>query len=358
MLRFATIMLSVFALGCSTNVVTTPAPAPNAASADRVLDVRLDVEQAEAALAILETQAGGGAPSEAQWRRVFESAGYQRLKEREASMSRAFDDEAFRAFLTAPEQIARAADLRATLTEWRAMSVDAAAERAFEYLPPNASIRATVYITIKPRTNSFVFDVERNPAIFLYLNPEQSAAKTQNTVAHELHHIGFGTTCPPQEQVTRNEALPPAEARLRVWMGGYGEGFAMLAAGGGLERHPHADSPDAERVRWDRDIAAVPEQMADQAAFFGRITSGELTDIEAIDAQGRTYFGEQGPWYTVGYAMASTIERAFGREQLIDTMCRQAPLLTTYNEAARTLNARDNTSLPLWDDALAARIAR
>jgi hypothetical protein len=325
---------------------------------ERALDVRLDVEQAEAALSILETQARGVAPSEAQWRRLFESAGYRRLKQREASMNRAFEDVEFRAFLMAAEQIARAAALRAALAEWRTMSMEAAADRAFAYLPPSASIRATVYITIKPRPNSFVFDVNEDPAIFLYLNPEQSAAKTQNTVAHELHHIGFGTTCPPPEQAARNGTLSPAEARLRLWMGAYGEGFAMLAAGGGLERHPHADSPAEERARWDRDIADVPQQMADQAAFYTRVTSGELTDIEAIDAQGAQYFGEQGPWYTVGYVMAATIERAYGRERLIDTMCRQAPLLTTYNEAARTLNARDGSNPPLWDDALAMRIAQ
>jgi hypothetical protein len=348
MLRF--IVLVIFAAALSGPLAAQPAP--------HALDVRLDVEQAEAALAILETQSRGVAPRETQWRRLFESAGYQRLKQREASMGRAFEDADFRTFLMSAEQVGRSGDLRAALTAWRAMSMEAAAERAFAYLPAGASIRATVYITIKPRTNSFVFDIEDNPAIFLYLNPEQSAAKTENTVAHELHHIGFGTACPPPEQVARNDTLPPAEARLGMWMGAYGEGFAMLAAGGGLERHPHTDSSADERARWDRDVSNVAAQMAEQDAFFARVVSGELTDVEAIDTQARSYYGEQGPWYTVGYVMATTIERAYGRERLIDTMCRQAPLLATYNEAAHLLNERDGRRLPLWDDALAARIAR
>jgi hypothetical protein len=324
---------------------------------ERSLALVLDVEEAEAALSILETQAAGGAPSEGQWRRLFESAGYQRLRQREVGMGRAFEEADFRAFLTSVEQVARARDLRIALTEWRGMSMEAAAERAFAYLPADASIRATIYVTIKPRSNSFVFDIDQAPAIFLYLDPAQSVAKTQNTIVHEVHHIGFGTTCPSPEQVARNEALPAAVARLRLWMGAYGEGFAMLAASGGLERHPHADSQIEERARWDRDIAGVAQQMADQSAFFARVVSGELADIEAIDAQSATYFGEQGPWYTVGYLMVSTIERAYGRERLIDTMCRQAPLLTTYNEAARLLNALEGMNLPLWDDALATRIA-
>lgn len=357
MLRFVSLLLCMVALGCANTSATSSAVQSAPAPAERSLDVRLDVEEAEAALSILETQAAGGLPSETQWQRLFESAGYQRLKQREEGMGRAFEDAAFRDFLTSPDQVTRVRDLRAALTQWHAMSVEAVAERAFAYLPLNATIRATVYITIKPRTNSFVFGIPDDPAIFLYLNPAQSVAKTQNTVAHELHHIGFGTTCPPPEQAARNESLSPAEARLRVWMGAYGEGFAMLAAGGGLERHPHADSLAEERARWDRDIGGVAQQMADQAAFFARVVSGELTEIEAIDAQGATYFGEQGPWYTVGYTMASTIERAYGRERLIDTMCLQAPLLATYNEAARLLNARDVANLPLWDQALAERIA-
>lgn len=322
-------------------------------SAQRQLDVRLNVEAAEAALTILERQHNGQALRASDWRRLFASDGYIRLKEREVGMGRPFEDAEFRAFLTSREQIERAPILRAALEDWRGMSAEAAAERAFAYLPDDATIRATVFIMIKPRTNSFVWDVANDPAIILYLNPEQSAAVTQNTAAHEMHHIGYGTTCPPEER----EPLTPrseAESRLRMWIGGFGEGYAMLAAAGSVDTHPHADSPPETRARWDRDVANVAAQMADQNAFFARVLSGELTDIEAIDTQARTYYGEQGPWYTVGYVMASTVERAYGRERLIAAMCQQAPMLALYNEAARSLNA----NLPLWDNEVAARLAQ
>lgn len=66
-----------------------------------------------------------------------------------------------------------------------------AAARA--HLPPEARIRATVHVVIKPRTNSFVFEVRTNPAIFLYLDPARTGPQFENTVAHELHHIGFAS---------------------------------------------------------------------------------------------------------------------------------------------------------------------
>src|ERR671927_436895 len=65
-----------------------------------------------------------------------------------------------------------------------------AARRALAYLPKNAYIRAKIYPVIKPRENSFVFEVKTDPAIFLYLDPAVGQKKFENTLAHELHHIG------------------------------------------------------------------------------------------------------------------------------------------------------------------------
>ena len=40
---------------------------------------------------------------------------------------------------------------------------------------------------VKPKTNSFVFETTSNPAIFLYLDPEESQSEFENIVAHESH---------------------------------------------------------------------------------------------------------------------------------------------------------------------------
>jgi hypothetical protein len=60
-----------------------------------------------------------------------------------------------------------------------------------------------------------------------------------------------------------------------------------------------------------------------------------------------TFFGNQGPWYTVGWRMAVTIERRFGRSRLIDCIADDRLFLRTYNAAA------DGTPLPRWSTDLA-----
>jgi hypothetical protein len=45
------------------------------------------------------------------------------------------------------------------------------------------------------------------------------------------------------------------------WIGGFGEGFAMLAAAGGPDVHPHAVSASDERARWDKDVANFNDDL-------------------------------------------------------------------------------------------------
>jgi Putative zinc dependent peptidase (DUF5700) len=77
------------------------------------------------------------------------------------------------------------------LDNWLAADLNRAAGLALAYLPPDSTIRATVYPVIKPAKNSFVF--ERN-AIFMYVDaiPRE---EFEATIAHEMHHIGYGTGC-------------------------------------------------------------------------------------------------------------------------------------------------------------------
>jgi len=69
-----------------------------------------------------------------------------------------------------------------------------------------------------------------------------------------------------------------------------------------------------------------------------------------------SFFGVQGPWYTVGWRMATTVEKVFGRSRLIAEMCEPVRLLAAYNAAVRVSGRAKE--LPLWSDSLLARVSR
>jgi hypothetical protein len=212
--------------------------------------LRLQSDEAVAALRIMEAVGHHIEPPADAWSALYASDGYRRLKRREAAMGRAFTDSSFALFLRADSTVARRESLRRTLMTWQRMDLRAARTQALSWLPTGARISATIYLLIKPRPNSFVFDTDTDPAIMLYLDPAQSTATFSNHVVHELHHIGYASVCDQRSAVGGT-----AVDRVRIWLGAFGEGFAMLAAAGGLSVHPHATSPRAERARWDHDVA-------------------------------------------------------------------------------------------------------
>lgn len=327
-------------------------PAP--VQADERVQLRLDTSQAEAVLSIVAKRQAGQPVGDSDWQRLFESEPHRRLKQREADMQRSFADETFRDFVLSEDLKRRAADLQRTLDEWRARDLQAGARRVLAYLPTEARIRATVYPVIKPQTNSFVYDVRGNPAIFLYLDPEQSPAKFENTVAHELHHIGFASV---SHKPDSNDAQLSGGARSAVeWMGPFGEGFAMLAAAGGPETHPHAASPAEERARWDRDMANFNQDLRQLEEFFLDILDGRLAKEDEIRRRGLSFFGVQGPWYTVGYKMAVIVERRYGRDTLIACMADPRQLLARYNAAVAELSAQGGEPLAVWSPRLLQQI--
>jgi hypothetical protein len=294
-------------------------------------------------LAILAKQRAKQALTESDWRRLFSSDGYVRLKRREAAMQRAFTDEEFKTFVTSDKLREKESALAKTLAAWRKVDVSGAARRALAYLPGDAFIRAKIFPVIKPRENSFVFEVNTDPAIFLYLDPNLTKEQFENTLAHELHHIGFGSGCPPRDVKAQTDSLPQNVKDTLQWISAFGEGFAMLAAAGGPDEHPHTFSKPEDRSRWDRDVARFNEDLQRVDHFFGDILAGRLNEEER-NQQGFAFFGVQGPWYTVGWKMAVLIEKTFGRKTLIDCMCDQRKLLPTYNEAV----LKNGAALPLW----------
>jgi len=315
----------------------------------------VDPGAAEAVLSILGLRRQGLSVPDEAWNRLFDSNGYRRLGERKEAMNRPFDRESFRSFVLSPEVASREAALRKTLKRWGQVDLGALAGRVLAYLPEGASMRATVYPMIKPRTNSFVFDLTGEPAIFLYLDPEVSPEQFANTVLHELHHIGFGGSCPPPAAAEEIEALALGPKKVLRWSGAFGEGFAMLAAAGGSEFHPHAVSPEGDRQRWDTDMARVSEDRELVEAFFLELLAGSLSEEQELE-KARSFYGIQGPWYTVGWKMAATIEEALGQDALIKSFCDPRLLLSTFNRAAGGQRASRAGTGELWSAELLAAV--
>lgn len=343
--------VAAIVLALVVSVVATPARASQEAGA---VEVRIDSGEARAVLAILDKRRAGAAIGDADWTRLFATAGYRRLKARELSMGREFGDAAFKEFVMSEELLARALSLAATLTDWERIDATAAARRALTYLPKGARIRATIYPVVKPRDNSFVFDVSTDPAIFLYLDPKMTPEKFENTLAHELHHIGYGTACTSTDEQPAAGITAAARSAVR-WMGAFGEGLAMLAAAGGPDVHPHAVSHADERARWDADVARFNDDLRRVEQFLLDVAAGRL-DEQQQRAAAMELYGVQGPWYTVGWKMSAVVERGLGRDRLVALSCDSVALLRAFNEVAARRNAAGDEQLALWSPELFAAV--
>jgi len=328
--------------------------APRGATPNRI-QLTLNTDEAEAVLAILDKRNAEVTITDADWQRLFATEPYLRLKQRESAMHRDFAEDDFKTFVLSPELAGRAALLRQTLDAWRQTDLASSARRVLAYLPEQAVIKAKVFPVIKPRTNSFVFDTHGDPAIFLYLDPKESAAKFENTVAHELHHIGYSSIAELAE-ASQKDVSPDAKPAVE-WMGAFGEGFAMLAAAGGPDIDPHAASPAKEHQRWDHDLSDFNTDLIAVQQFFLDIIDHKLVDQDKIAERASAFYGDaQGAWYTVGYKMAVIVEKRYGRKVLIDCMLDPRELLARYNRAAEELNGTSSTKLALWSPELMQRI--
>jgi len=308
-------------------------------------------DEAEATLAILAKKKASQPITESDWQRVFQSEGYTRLKQRETSMKRSFEEADFKTFVLSDQSAERAAALEETFEKWKRADITRSARLALDYLPPGAQIKAKIYPVIKPRENSFVFDTENDPAIFLYLDPKKTREQFENMLAHELHHIGYGGSCPSKQAEDEIGKLPPNVRKTLTWIGGFGEGLAMLAAAGGPDVHPHAVSNPEDRARWDKDLGNFNDDLKKVEKFLLDVLEQKLTD-EQIQQTGYSFFGTQGPWYTVGWKMSVVIEKSFGRAKLIECFCDQRKLFSTYNQAAEKHNRTSREPLALWSRTL------
>ncbi|HUO15377.1 MAG TPA: DUF5700 domain-containing putative Zn-dependent protease, partial [Verrucomicrobiae bacterium] len=289
------------------------------------IQLQLNTSEAEAVLAILDKRSANSNPTDQDWQTLFATEPYIRLKKREAGLHRDFTDDDFKNFVLSAELLAKRTALRETLEAWKQKDLVASARRDLSYLPDQAVIKAKIFPVIKPKTNSFVFETQTDPTIFLYLDPAESAAAFENTVAHELHHIGFASVGSLAD--ARLKDLPANVQPAVEWMGAFGEGFAMLAAAGGPDVDPQATSSAKDQARWNHDMANFNQDLESLQEFFLDVISGSLATKEKIDEKAYTFFGVQGPWYTVGYKMAVLVEKRYGRKVLIDCMLDPRELL-------------------------------
>jgi hypothetical protein len=79
------------------------------------VNVRLITDEAEAVLAVLAKKKKNQPITEADWQRVFQSEGYIRLKKRESSLKRSFDDADFKTFVLSDQVAEQAHALKETL---------------------------------------------------------------------------------------------------------------------------------------------------------------------------------------------------------------------------------------------------
>lgn len=263
-------------------------------------------------------------------------------------------DESFRDYLTSDEPLNRLPELRDALVKWRSVDFTAAGARAQAYLPTGYRISATIYPVIKRTTNSFVFELDTDPAIFMYVDPQRTRAQLENTLAHELHHVG-SAFCPEPDGV---ESLTPAARQVVSWLSAFGEGLAMLVASGGPNVHPHEASPAAEWVIWERDVSLFAKDLQRIELFFRRVLAGDRSEDE-LRAELFTFINTedipQGGFYTVGWKMAALVERVQGRDAVVRAVCDPRALLSSYNEVAAGYPRGDSESLPMWSaDFLAA----
>ena len=325
-----------------------------AAQSSAAVQLVLDTSEAEQALRILHKQAAHQPVTAEDWQRLFTTVPYQWLKARETSMGRSFNEEEFKSFLLSPESLARQQDWEQTVVAMKQADMPALGAGVLAWLPEGATIHARVFPEIKPAHNSFVWTkVGEGPAIFLYVE-RQSKAKFENTVAHECHHIGLDSLAKQQDAL---QAGLPENVRIAVrWMGGFGEGEAMLAAAGSVDRHPHWEDDALTRARWDGDLMHFNADVAALQQFFTEILDGKLKGPEAIRERATPFWGDaQGAWYTVGYEMAALVERAYGRQALNQCLLDPKKLLVMYNQVALEANAKGAT-LVTWSPDFLARL--
>jgi hypothetical protein len=330
------------------SLATAQAPLPDAA-----LEVKIDSTQAEATLGLLAARARGESVPASSWARVFESEGYKRVLARELAIDerlgieRGYSNDSFLEWALSDAALEGLAGRQRTLAAWADVDLDEAARRARAYLPEGTRLEATAYPIVRKQTNSFVWDLPHDPAIFLSVGADVGAGELALTLAHELHHVGLAGGCAESE-----EEAEEGVAAARRWLSGFGEGLAVLAAAGGPEGETHAPGQVDLGAAWRERLENLESDMQDLEAFLIDVAEGRTVGEEA-QRRGMAFVSAddvpQGAFYSVGWFMAVAVERHLGREAVVAAACDHGRLLTDYQRVAR---GGTGLALPSWSDRL------
>jgi hypothetical protein len=80
-------------------------------------------------------------------------------------------------------------------------------------------------------------------------------------------------------------------------------------------------------------------------AFLRQILDGKIANADEAARIAAPFWGTQGAWYTVGWTLATVIERRYGRARLVADFCDPAALLDDYDRAAASGAARFSPAL-------------
>ncbi|MFZ5354526.1 MAG: DUF5700 domain-containing putative Zn-dependent protease [Bacillota bacterium] len=310
-----------------------------------MIGIKLIADEIEKALELMDKHRRGSAIMESDWEQFFSTKGYMWLKEREKSMGRCFEDEEFKSFLLSQEMLNKYEEYSKAVESIKGIDVGVLAAKALSYLPAGARIETCIVPLIKEKTNSFVYSVDGKLCVFLYVNTAATKEKLENTITHELHHIGFDSIM----NLDRYKELKPEVRKAVEWTYAFGEGFAMIAAAGGAKVHPNGHDKELKDI-WDESMKGFNEDMKRLENFFLSVISCR-TPLDKADENAFEFFGLQGPWYTVGWKMAAVVELIKGKEKLIECMTDPRKFLKSYNECVDSYNNTYGEGLEKWSQA-------
>ena len=277
------------------------------------------------------------------WNSLFTTKGYQMLKQRGKDMDNNFADSGFKEFLLDEETSSYLENYKNSLNRFLDIDLDYLILKTKKYLPQSAEINTAIIPVIKPDPNSFVHSINNRLLLFIYLEPNISKDKLENKLIHEFHHIGLDDIYNKSDY----SHLIDSAQKMIEWTNAFGEGFAMLAAAGGIDKHPNNFSEESKKL-WDKNMKNFNTDFKKIENFRLNILYDNFHNDKEIYNKGFEIMvnnGGQGSWYTVGYKVAKVIEKTANRKVLIDCMDDLTKLYTVYNELVLEYNKKKEENL-------------